>query len=497
MPSTHISPPFEAYKGADPYIFISYAHRDSAAVFPELVRLQALGCNIWYDEGIDPGNEWPDEIANALRGAAYFVFFVSPRSVASVNCRNEVYFALEQKKPFLSIYIEETNVTDINAGLGLSIGSLQAIMKYQMDETSYERKLKKTVGKLTVGNPPAAQPAALLKGAKKSGSVIIQRVLVGVAVVLLLMLIINPIKDKNVRKNSPVVQTAPAIVDQPTTAPIVQTTAQTSPTQASQVPGPKDGEPWKNSLGMNFVPAGTPGILFCTYLTRVEDFQAFVTSAGYQPTTYCYSYGDDLTFKIRGDTWQNPGFPQGPDYPVVGISWDDANAFCNWLSKKEHQSSLLAPNQSYRLPSDTEWTVAAGTTTTYPWGESWPPPENAGNYQREGDGFSGSSIHNKDGYKFTSPVGSFPPNKYGLYDMSGNAFQWCQDWYKKEMNSPDILQKYPIMGMDGGGMTSRVLRGGSWVNSDEVILRSSFHSGYFPSAGGTGSGFRCVLVVSH
>jgi hypothetical protein len=139
--------PFEAYKGKEPYIFISYAHKDSALVFKELIRIRSWGLNVWYDEGIDPGSEWPDEIAVALKNCTLFLYFVTPRAVASVNCRNEVYYALNYKKPFLCIYLEKTDIGAINPGLELSIGSLQAILKYQMDDLSYTRKLSKSLGK--------------------------------------------------------------------------------------------------------------------------------------------------------------------------------------------------------------------------------------------------------------------------------------------------------------------------------------------------------------
>jgi hypothetical protein len=88
--------PFPAYKGDDPYIFVSYAHEDAALVYPELTRLRDQGFNIWYDEGISPGSTWRDEVALALTQCSVFLFFVSPRSVVSSNCMNEVNFSLSR-----------------------------------------------------------------------------------------------------------------------------------------------------------------------------------------------------------------------------------------------------------------------------------------------------------------------------------------------------------------------------------------------------------------
>lgn len=142
MPDTVQSAPFEAYVGDKPYLFVSYAHLDGPSVFPELVYLKGHGYRIWYDEGIDPGNEWPEEVAKALAGAAYFVVFVSPHAVKSQNVRNEINFALNNRKPFLAIHIVET---ELPAGLQLRMGDIQAILKHRMHDESYRKKLLKSL----------------------------------------------------------------------------------------------------------------------------------------------------------------------------------------------------------------------------------------------------------------------------------------------------------------------------------------------------------------
>ena len=145
-------PPFEAYDGTEPYVFVSYAHRDSASVYPELSRLHSLGYRIWYDEGIDPGNEWPEEIATALQGCAFLVVFISPRAVESKNVRNEVNFAIARHKPFLAVHLEETALP---AGLELQMGSIQAVMRYRMPPNRYARKIEKTLPRNVLGKEPA------------------------------------------------------------------------------------------------------------------------------------------------------------------------------------------------------------------------------------------------------------------------------------------------------------------------------------------------------
>ena len=130
----HLKTPFRAYKGKKPYIFVSYAHIDANKVFPELIRFHNQGYNIWYDQGISPGSEWPEEIEEALEKSSLFVVFISSHAVESRNVRNEINFALDEGKPLIAIYLEETR---LKYGLKLGMGSIQGILKYSMHEDEY------------------------------------------------------------------------------------------------------------------------------------------------------------------------------------------------------------------------------------------------------------------------------------------------------------------------------------------------------------------------
>jgi formylglycine-generating enzyme required for sulfatase activity len=129
--------------------------------------------------------------------------------------------------------------------------------------------------------------------------------------------------------------------------------------------------------------------------------------------------------------------------------------------------------------------VAVGSGK-YPWGNEWPPPKNAGNYD--------PSLK-VDSYEFTSPVGSFPANRHGLYDMGGNVWQWCEDWYRANMNESAVLEKLPWLKDDGGGQTFRVVRGASWRVVGPEYLLSSGRLYVIPGGRVSFNGFRCVLVV--
>ena len=126
--------PLPAYSGNDEFVFVCYSHQDHSQVYEEISSLSDLGVNIWYDEGIRPGAEWTDELAQAIRGSRKLLFFVTPRSVASKHCRDEVQYAIANDVPILVIYLEDT---ELPPGLALSLGGVQAVFKERHDITRF------------------------------------------------------------------------------------------------------------------------------------------------------------------------------------------------------------------------------------------------------------------------------------------------------------------------------------------------------------------------
>jgi formylglycine-generating enzyme required for sulfatase activity len=264
--------------------------------------------------------------------------------------------------------------------------------------------------------------------------------------------------------------------------------------------------PFENSLGMKFVRVPGTKVLFSIWETRARDFRAYAEATGYRQQVGMYvmkvvmaENGPQTKWELNKEaSWEEPGFTQSAEHPVVGVSWDEAKAFCAWLTEKERKEGKIGASQEYRLPTDEEWSAAVGDSR-YPWGNKWPPPKNAGNYFDEAaaaslPGKAWPHVSGNDGYARTSPVGTFTANRYGLYDMGGNVWQWCEDWYRKEMNSDELLKKFAFLNEDGGGNKYRVLRGAAWSDSAGGVLLSSYRDFAKPDFHHANYGFRCVFA---
>ena len=233
------------------------------------------------------------------------------------------------------------------------------------------------------------------------------------------------------------------------------------------------------------------GFWMSRFEVTVAQFAAFAQGSSYR-TTAEYTGGAWILTSSgkrewrRGLTWMNPPFTQGPDHPVTMVSWDDAKAFCAWLSER--------CGREVRLPSEAEWeyTCRAGTETRFYWGNdllqgaTW---MNAADICLQRRFREWVTAPYDDGYQFTAPVGSYQGNAWGLYDMHGNVWEWCEDWYSETFytSGPDVD---PLCQETEN---RRCVRGGSWLWYP-VFARSSMRMKYAPSYTTTDLGFRVVLV---
>lgn len=247
--------------------------------------------------------------------------------------------------------------------------------------------------------------------------------------------------------------------------------------------GPKaatKNKPFINTIGMKFVPVPGTKVLFCMHETRRQDYAVYANEVPSVNGTWKFQNRD--------------GVPCGDkdDHPVCGVNWEDAQAFCAWLSKKE--------DRTYRLPTDEQWSIAVGLggkeksgngitpailhekeQTIFPWESSYPPKtkDEAGNYADSAflEKFPNDSGMKEyiDGFPTTAPVMSFKPNKLGLYDMGGNVWEWMDTWWN-------------------AAKTDRVLRGASFRIHDRAPLLSSYRFHPPPGTRYYDYGFRIVLA---
>lgn len=130
-----------AYKGQEPYIFISYAHKDAEIVLPIIARLQKDGYRVWYDEGIVPGSNWDEYISMHLDHSCNVLSFISKAYVKSQNCRDELALTRKKGKPINIVYIDDVQ---LSPGLRMRYGRIQALFPANMTEEAFFSQLAKT-----------------------------------------------------------------------------------------------------------------------------------------------------------------------------------------------------------------------------------------------------------------------------------------------------------------------------------------------------------------
>ncbi len=236
------------------------------------------------------------------------------------------------------------------------------------------------------------------------------------------------------------------------------------------------GKTWQNGMGMWFEPLG-PDLMVSRWETRVKDYELFVRRG-------------------KAARPRQPDFEQQPDHPVIYVSREEAEVFCEWLTETERTEERIGQSHRYRLPTDAEWSRMAGLDfeigdgpgqrdankpKLYAWGTAWPPPDKFGNYAdssaAELPGVSAERViaDYTDGQPRTAPVGSFAPNALGLFDISGNVQEWVSDMYTTANSTLGVVR--------GGGWNTYIRENllVGWRNPVPV----TFHSSYY--------GFRIVL----
>ncbi len=240
------------------------------------------------------------------------------------------------------------------------------------------------------------------------------------------------------------------------------------------------GRKWVNGMKVPMVPL-KEGVMAAVWEVRVKDYAEFTRATGHRQP-------------------KDPQFPQTPDEPVVGVSKSDAQAFCKWLTERERAQDRIGPDHQYRLPTDLEWSLFCGVQEDeskspvarygaaqhdprrrddYPWGNDFPPRRKVANLaditaaKAVDMGLEDIIRGYNDGYENTSKVGSFPANALGMYDISGNVFEWIEEDYNAKLD---------------------FARGGSWATHHKKFLKTWCR---YPTTKGFRDnylGFRYVLV---
>lgn len=189
-------------------------------------------------------------------------------------------------------------------------------------------------------------------------------------------------------------------------------------------------------------------------------YQSVVPKRDGQPLIGCNYFDGKSYGYISVHNWENPGYPQREDAPVVCVSWSDAEAYAKWLSEKT--------GRSYRVPSTVEFEYAsrAGSSSPWFWGTD---PNQACEYANIGDRSFANQFPSRpsfscdDGYVYTSRVGAFKPNAFGLYDMVGNAWEWTNDCFHMDLSDSPVDGSTWLEAGEGD-CTFRTPKGGSWIS---------------------------------
>lgn len=226
-------------------------------------------------------------------------------------------------------------------------------------------------------------------------------------------------------------------------------------------------EAWENSLGMRFRPLPGESARMSIWETRIGDFETFVRDTGYEASHGAWMYITNLWIQ-NVYCWSNTGHKVTAKHPVASVSWQDAMAFCSWLTDQDRAAGSISPRQFYRLPTESEWNLAAGLSSKPSFRKL--DRENRKRL-RFGNYYWVAGVIG-DPHEFTAPVGSFKANELGFYDLAGNVWEYCMD------TSP--------------GRT-RVIRGGSWLNFSDHYSRATARAFARETVRSVIYGFRVVL----
>jgi formylglycine-generating enzyme required for sulfatase activity len=453
-------------------IFVSHAHEDANFAHQLAGDLQRNGWRVWIvPDSIRPGEKWAEAINRGLEESGVFVVALTPAAVASNWVKTETNIAIELAHRDEARFIP-LRVADCRPPVLWS--AFQRIDFVGQSAEGLSQLLRALGGDAGGENvpPSLALPPALKQqvggGAPGKGATP------------------SPAQARSTQTPPPN-EPSRSVTAEPArpTPPAILTLEKPIRMELVRIPAGEflmGSDPQKDKdAGDNEKPqhrVHLPDFYIGKAPVTNVQFEAFVRAKGHKTTAEKEGSGWALKGseweQVKGADWHHPGGPktgivQKADHPVVQVSWEDAGAFCTWLSE--------VSGQAFRLPTEAEWEKAARGTNgrLYPWGNEAPDASRC-NFNREvGD---------------TTPVDKYPTGAtpdFGVLDMAGNVWEWCNDWYAADYytNAPEHNPPGPPTGQ------YRVLRGGCW-NYSQRFVRAAVRDRDSSAFGYDHIGFRCV-----
>lgn len=423
----------EAYQGEEPYIFVSYKHEDGAKVYPLVRELNELGYRVWYDEGIPPSKDYRKEIANALIKSDLFLVCMTAQALESEWVMNEINMACDERKPFLAIHLEELKLPP---ELRLQIGRFQAVWKWKLSPSDYRRSLGRALPAPlrrapvveTKPTPPTSAPAGISK--------------------------LSPAETPKPAPAAPVeaVRVQPVVIPKPIPPPAQLAARRAGETDAMDLGGGV-------KIDLVWCPPGSflMGSPDCEAGRFDDEAQHRVTlTRGFWMGKYPVTQRQwEAVMGVTPSRFKDAG----PDAPVETVNWDDCKAFVRKLHKKlaARGDVRSLDGGTFSLPTEAEWEYACRAGAVGPY---------AGN-------LDDMAWYCENSGSTTHPVGQKRPNAWGLHDMHGNVWEWCQSGYGS----------YPLGSVTDpagpGSGSNRVRRGGGW-NDYARYCRSAVRFSFAP-----------------